>query len=245
MTLTPEMVAMGLPDFWDLDDLAPGVVGKVERGPGLMVLVVVFATQQGRGDVSRYLDSLPTDVTVQVPIVVSPKLRGMLARRGFVYHPWETYGNAHPCRRCCTHDGSPEGAVSPYREVEPDPPQFQPYWCPNHRAWFTRANEDYPRSRLSLERGACDHTGETKLVPSGDLEAAVLTPSENMRKAAMNAFYRPQGTFHFPQDRTEWAGLHLAWDRALTAALAEAHKLHVEETGGGTGFALDRAGKEE
>jgi hypothetical protein len=64
--------------------LAPGVHGVIEeRSDGLYVPLIV-ADHPGHGDVGRYLNSLPHDRKVVVPMVVNERLRGMLARRGFV-----------------------------------------------------------------------------------------------------------------------------------------------------------------
>ena len=63
--------------------LAPGVVGyTVDVGPDLYV-PLIEASKPGSGDVGRYLDSLPRDRRVVVPNVISARLEGMLARRGF------------------------------------------------------------------------------------------------------------------------------------------------------------------
>lgn len=44
---------------------------------------MIAAERPGRGDVARYLDSLPKNRRVVFPTVISALLRGMLQRRGF------------------------------------------------------------------------------------------------------------------------------------------------------------------
>jgi hypothetical protein len=68
----------------------------VEAAPGVMVVAYpsgygdhlritwVSALRPGSGDVGRWLDTLPSDQTIWVSAVVSPRLAGMLARRGFI-----------------------------------------------------------------------------------------------------------------------------------------------------------------
>jgi hypothetical protein len=51
---------------------------------GAIYIPVIWSTDEGQGNVSRYLDGLPRDRTVRVPCVVSSRLAGMLQRRGFV-----------------------------------------------------------------------------------------------------------------------------------------------------------------
>lgn len=63
---------------------APGVTAlTTEREDGTLYIWTVRATNPGSGDVSRYLDGLPTDRRVIVPNVLNDKLRAMLERRGF------------------------------------------------------------------------------------------------------------------------------------------------------------------
>lgn len=67
-----------------LAPIAPGVVGyTVEDDDGLW-LPLIYAVAEGSGAVGAWLDSLPTDRRVIVPNVISARLEGMLARRGFV-----------------------------------------------------------------------------------------------------------------------------------------------------------------
>jgi hypothetical protein len=49
---------------------------------------VIMVDRRGQGIGGRWLDSLPTDVTLIVPNVMNPVLEGVLERRGFV-HEWE------------------------------------------------------------------------------------------------------------------------------------------------------------
>ncbi len=66
------------------EQLAPGVRGyAVEKEDGLYIPVII-AEKQGNGDVGRFLDSLPRHKPIKIPSVVSSRLRGMLARRGFI-----------------------------------------------------------------------------------------------------------------------------------------------------------------
>ena len=67
-----------------LDTLAPGVEGYLVAHKGVVHYPLVLATHEGNGDVSRWLDSLPTTLTLKFPCVLSVKLQGMLMRRGFV-----------------------------------------------------------------------------------------------------------------------------------------------------------------
>lgn len=68
---------------------AAGIDGYVVEVGGEFYIPVIMAKRPGRGDCSRWLDSLPTDRTIKVPGVMSARLRGMLERRGFVVeHEW-------------------------------------------------------------------------------------------------------------------------------------------------------------
>jgi hypothetical protein len=63
--------------------LAPGVRGVLfDTAEGIYIPFIV-AEREGSGDVGRYLDSLPRDRRVVFPTVISRRLAGMLARRGF------------------------------------------------------------------------------------------------------------------------------------------------------------------
>ena len=75
-----------------LVQLAPGVQGITRRDPkGVLVIVLVVAELEGAGDVGRYLDSLPLTEPVIVEACTSPRLAGMLERRGFVWKPVVTF----------------------------------------------------------------------------------------------------------------------------------------------------------
>lgn len=65
--------------------LAPGVRGVLfDRADGIWI-PYIRAENPGSGDVGRYLDSLPTDRRILFPTVLSPRLREMLERRGYVH----------------------------------------------------------------------------------------------------------------------------------------------------------------
>jgi hypothetical protein len=65
--------------------LAPGVRGYTVWSKGALYVPLVIAVREGHGDVGRYLDTMPTDRTVTFPNVMSPRLRGMLERRGYTH----------------------------------------------------------------------------------------------------------------------------------------------------------------
>lgn len=52
--------------------------------PDGIYIPIINADKPGNGDVGRFLESLPSDRDVKIPTVLSPILRGMLLRRGFV-----------------------------------------------------------------------------------------------------------------------------------------------------------------
>jgi len=74
--------------------LAPGVHGDaVCRSNGkdrVLFINTIVAANPGSGDVGRYLDSLPRNIRIIVPSVISSRLAGMLERRGFVYQEAST-----------------------------------------------------------------------------------------------------------------------------------------------------------
>lgn len=81
-------------------DLAPGVRGWIRPNPNALEIPSIRATNPGAGDVARYLDTLPTDRTVIIPLVTNPKLAAMLERRGFrlIQHYFpelDDWGEAH------------------------------------------------------------------------------------------------------------------------------------------------------
>ena len=68
--------------------LAPGVYGFTLDDPdGALVIPMIVAEYPGSGAVGRYLDTLPTNRRVIVEACISPRLAGMLERRGFVWRP--------------------------------------------------------------------------------------------------------------------------------------------------------------
>jgi hypothetical protein len=68
-----------------MDELAPGVLGYAmdvrERG---LYVPIIHSTEEGKGNVGRFLDRLKERPLVKIPNVMSAVLRGMLDRRGFV-----------------------------------------------------------------------------------------------------------------------------------------------------------------
>ena len=65
--------------------LAEGVIGAGYENAGAFILETIEAERQGSGAVGRYLDDLKVrHHTVIVLAVLSPRLGGMLKRRGFV-----------------------------------------------------------------------------------------------------------------------------------------------------------------
>lgn len=71
------------PNTLEYQELAPGVHGLTEEMLGMLVIHVIIADPPGQGNVSRYLDTLPTDRPIMAVRVLSEKLAGMLSRRGF------------------------------------------------------------------------------------------------------------------------------------------------------------------
>jgi hypothetical protein len=59
------------------------VRGYTVWSKGALYVPLLIADREGAGDVGRYLDTLPADRTIKVPTVTSPRLRGMLDRRGY------------------------------------------------------------------------------------------------------------------------------------------------------------------
>lgn len=63
--------------------LAPGVRGyAISSATGWTYIPLIIAEKQGSGDVGRFLDSLAKCCCI--PNVNSPRLRGMLERRGYI-----------------------------------------------------------------------------------------------------------------------------------------------------------------
>lgn len=71
------------PPWLNLEEIAPGVLGRVLDTPTRLTIAAVKAMEEGSGAVGRYLDGLPWDREIWVPYVTSPRLDGMLRRRGF------------------------------------------------------------------------------------------------------------------------------------------------------------------
>lgn len=69
--------------FASLPEVAPGVHAAVRALPDHMEVVAIRAAVEGDGRVGRWLDRLPTEHEVWVPLVTSERLAGMLRRRGF------------------------------------------------------------------------------------------------------------------------------------------------------------------
>lgn len=64
-------------------ELAPGVRGILFDEPDEVIIPVVYASDEGSGQVGEWLDSLPTDRTVTFATVLSGRLADMLKRRGY------------------------------------------------------------------------------------------------------------------------------------------------------------------
>lgn len=80
------------------EELGPGVWGYTMQprdvDEGIVYFGVVYAENEGNGDVGRWLDSLPTDQTFRIPGVVNPRLEGMLRRRGWgTFYEWFELAN--------------------------------------------------------------------------------------------------------------------------------------------------------
>ncbi len=63
--------------------LAPGVRGVVFDEPEGITVTAIFAEDEGSGAVSAWLAGLPKDRRVTFTTVLSRRLAGMLARRGY------------------------------------------------------------------------------------------------------------------------------------------------------------------
>ncbi len=84
-TYEPPLSVIGSVCDFSLNDpteqIAPGVRGQAFELDGRIFIPLIVATQEGNGDVGRFLDSL-TQRCVIVN-VTSSRLRGMLVRRGW------------------------------------------------------------------------------------------------------------------------------------------------------------------
>lgn len=78
--MTPSEVAMQMGE----ELLAPGVYGWRFDTPEGIYIPVISAACPGSGDVARFIDSLPKDRRIVFSTVISPVLRKMLLKRGFV-----------------------------------------------------------------------------------------------------------------------------------------------------------------
>ncbi len=79
--------------------LAPGVQGYTVRTNGTLYVPLVIADRPGNGDVGRFLDSLPLELPIVVPGVVSQRLASMLFRRGYRVG-WEWFESAEEWVEC-------------------------------------------------------------------------------------------------------------------------------------------------
>lgn len=68
-----------------IDQVADGVLGYTIEEDNALYVPVIMAVCEGDGRVGKFLDGLPRDRTVKVPEVMSPRLQGMLERRGFLH----------------------------------------------------------------------------------------------------------------------------------------------------------------
>lgn len=68
--------------------LADGVRGWAFDTETGIYITAIRAEKIGSGHVSKFLDALPKNRRVVIPVVINPRLRGMLWRRGFV-EKWE------------------------------------------------------------------------------------------------------------------------------------------------------------
>lgn len=110
---------MGDPTGMNLmDRVARGVLADIHDTPHGLYIPLVQAEIPGNGDVSRWLDSLPGDRRIVFPTVLSRRLEGMLARRGYALwlewaEPFEEWAECW-VRAPLTEstDTAPEGARS-------------------------------------------------------------------------------------------------------------------------------------
>ena len=80
MSYEPRTIANGSVGL-DLYELAPGVEGYAIEHDGRIYIPVIKAKVEGSGDVGRFIDSLSPRCVFSSAI--SPRLQGMLMRRGF------------------------------------------------------------------------------------------------------------------------------------------------------------------
>jgi hypothetical protein len=79
----PPTVVAGTPcTFGGEGLLAAGVRGYAIEENGRIFIPLIIAEHEGNGDVGRFLDSLSPRCVI--PNLTSPRLMGMLSRRGFI-----------------------------------------------------------------------------------------------------------------------------------------------------------------
>lgn len=90
MSYEPPTVVEGSPvKFGGEDFIAAGVRGYAIEKNGRIFIALITAEREGNGDVGRFLDSLSPRCVI--PNVTSPRLMGMLSRRGFI-PSWDDEG---------------------------------------------------------------------------------------------------------------------------------------------------------
>lgn len=74
------------------EELGPGVLGyamPMRDEPGVIYYGVIEAVTEGNGDVGRFLDALPTNLTHRIACIINPRLEGMVRRRGWTtFYEW-------------------------------------------------------------------------------------------------------------------------------------------------------------
>lgn len=79
--------------FGLIGHLAPGVNGYQVVTPRANYIPMLMATEEGHGDVGRFLDGLDRTQTWKIPCIISGRLIGMLERRG--WRPTREYTARH------------------------------------------------------------------------------------------------------------------------------------------------------
>lgn len=88
--------------FGEFPEISHGVFGDIVERQGYIFINVIWSAVENQGNVGRYLDSLPKDKEIVVPVVMSAKFAGMLQRRGFTEtHPeyWTRRNNVNTANR--------------------------------------------------------------------------------------------------------------------------------------------------
>jgi len=81
-TFEPPLTKKGSPlVIGDEGKLAAGVKGYAIKSGSRIMIPLIIAEKEGSGDVGRFLDALSPRCVI--PNVTSPRLKGMLKRRGF------------------------------------------------------------------------------------------------------------------------------------------------------------------